>query len=266
MHLPLLCLLSVVVVPVPVQSRAHNLQVVHDVQRVRGLRLSLWLPRGSVRRLLIVGLLNQKAIEPAVSSGDHVAYFHLFGQWSQVEPDLLLLAVHVDVRVDFLLRLDVLLLDRLLVVLIDDLSGSTVDIDALQAAQDQNVVLLDREGVEVAELLWQSDLDEAPQVEIGVQPLNAVIEVSSGIRATPSEHIHVLFLERAAPRVDPLNIHRGVLAPRFGLHAERFHLLQASIVVIEAADDEHDHVLLRHLRRLRAVLLILVLVLLVGRR
>ena len=115
-----------------------------------------------------VWLLNQEAIEPTVTCWYHIADFHLFRKWLQVEPHLLLLTVHVNVRVYLLLRLDILLLDRFLVILVNNLSSAAINVDALEATKDQDVVLLHSEGIQVAELLRQSDLDEAPEVEVGV--------------------------------------------------------------------------------------------------
>ena len=60
-------------VPVPVKSWTHNFEVVHDIERVGDLLL--WL----LALLLLVGrLLQQEAIEAAVTCGNHVAYLHLF--------------------------------------------------------------------------------------------------------------------------------------------------------------------------------------------
>ena len=188
-------------------------------------------------------LLNQEAIEPAVACRYHITDFHLLRKWLQVEPDLLLLAVHVDVRVNLLLRLDILLLNRFLVIFVYNLPCTAINVDAFQAAKDQDVVLLHSEGVKVAELLRQSDLDEAPQVELSVQALDTVIKVSPGVSTSPTEDVHVLLLESATTGVDTLNVHRRVLAPRLGLHAERFHLFKATIAVIETAYDKDDDIL-----------------------
>ena len=86
-----------IVVPVPVEPGADDLQVVDDVEGVAGLRLLLLLARGFAARTVVVRLLNEEQVESAVARGDHVADLHFFRQGSQIEPHLLRLAVHVDV-------------------------------------------------------------------------------------------------------------------------------------------------------------------------
>ena len=118
-----------------------------------------------------------------------------------------MLAVHVDARVDLLLHFDVLGLDWALVVVVDELVGASVDLEAAQAPHDHDVVLLHGEGEQVAQLLRQTDLDEAPQVQIRVESLNAVEEVGPGICTAPTEHVDLLLVKGAAAGVDALYIH-----------------------------------------------------------
>ena len=131
----------------------------------------------------------------------------MLGQGPQGEPNLLLLAVHVDARVDLLLDFDVLGLDGALVVVVDELVGASVDLEAAQAPHDHDVVLLHGEGEQVAQLLRQTDLDEAPQVQIRIESLNAVEEVGPGVGTAPTKHVDLLLVKSAATGVDALYIH-----------------------------------------------------------
>ncbi len=74
-------------VPVSVESWADDFQVIDYVQgEVRGATLGL------------AAILGQKeTVEATVTRWYNVAYFHLLRQRLQVEPDLFLLAIHVDV-------------------------------------------------------------------------------------------------------------------------------------------------------------------------
>ena len=105
-------------VPIAVKPWAHDFEIVHDVKWE--LTLLCFLLRITASR--ICSLLYQEAIESAVTRRHHIAHLHLFGKWAQIEPDLLLLTVHVYVGVHLLLTPDVLELDWLLKAFIDHLA------------------------------------------------------------------------------------------------------------------------------------------------
>ena len=100
-------------VPVSVQSWAHHLQVVHDVQREL---LLWWLLLTGLVRIRLWRWCEQEAVKATVTTQDDVADLHLAGQRLQIVPDLLGLAIEVHVSVNLLLTLqilNVLLLDLL---------------------------------------------------------------------------------------------------------------------------------------------------------
>jgi len=102
------------------------------------------------------------------------------------------------------------------------------------------------------------DFEKAPQVEVDIEPFNTIIEVALGIGTAPPEHIHVLLVEGAAARIDPLHIHRAVLAPHPLLHTERLHLLQTALAIVKPTDNEHDYIFLGHSCALKLLRLYLV--------
>ena len=68
--------------------------------------------------------MKKEAIESAVTGRNYIADLHLLAQRSQLEPHLLSMTVEVHIRVNLLIEFEILLLDRLLVVLINDLTGA----------------------------------------------------------------------------------------------------------------------------------------------
>jgi len=116
----------VVKVPVPIQSRTHNFKIIDYIQRVAHHILSF----PSRASIVYIWFLKQETNESAVTRRDYIAHFHLLRQGFQVEPYLLGLTVQVYIGIDLLLTFDVLLLNRLVVVLIDHLARPRVNFDS----------------------------------------------------------------------------------------------------------------------------------------
>ena len=191
-------------VPVAIKPWTHNFKIVDHIQWIATRHI---LPSSRACIVRSWFLLQQEAIESTVTRRDHIADFHLLGQGFQAEPDLFGLAVQVYIRIDLLFTLDVLLLDRLLVVLIYHLARPRVNLDSFQAAKDHDVVILYSERVHIAQFFGQTYLEEAPQVQISVELLYAVVEIGPSVSTPSTENVYILLVKSAAPWIDSFNIH-----------------------------------------------------------
>ena len=98
-------------------------------------------------------------------------------------------------------------LNGLAIVLIDHCISATVNCYPLKTTKDHDVVFLHRKGVEIAKFLWQTDLDETPQIKIGIESFYAIIKVGPGVSTPTAEHIDVLLFECTAAGIDSFDVH-----------------------------------------------------------